>query len=245
MTSPTLTLRGITKSFPGVVANDRVDLDVSPGEVHAVVGENGAGKSTLVKILYGFYRADAGEILFDGAPVALQSPEDARSLGIGMVFQDLVQVPAFTVAENVALFLTDRRGAAGRAALAQRIVKTSQQYGLGLDPRAPVWRLSVGERQKLEIVKLLLARARVLVFDEPTRSLAPHEVAALLDILTRLKRDGYAVVFIAHKLSEVLAVADRITVMRRGRVVGSLSRAEATESALVALMFDDTTTGER
>ena len=170
MTSPTLGLRGITKSFPGVVANDRVDLDVRAGEVHAVVGENGAGKSTLVKILYGFYRADAGEILVDGAPVAIHSPEDARSLGIGMVFQDLVQVPAFTVAENVALFLPF---ALGRAALARRIVKTSQQYGLDLDPDAPVWRLSVGERQKLEIVKLLLARARVLVFDEPTRSLAP------------------------------------------------------------------------
>src|SRR3989442_6390193 len=235
MTSPTLGLRGITKSFPGVVANDRVDLDVRAGEVHAVVGENGAGKSTLVKILYGFYRADAGEILVDGAPVAIHSPEDARSLGIGMVFQDLVQVPAFTVAENVALFLPF---ALGRAALARRIVKTSQQYGLDLDPDAPVWRLSVGERQKLEIVKLLLARARVLVFDEPTRSLAPHEVAALLDVVSALKRDGYAVVLIAHKLAEVLAVADRVTVMRRGRVVASLPRAEASEAALVPLMFD-------
>ncbi|HEY2991907.1 MAG TPA: ABC transporter ATP-binding protein [Methylomirabilota bacterium] len=236
MTSPTLGLRGITKSFPGVVANDRVDLDVRAGEVHAVVGENGAGKSTLVKILYGFYRADAGEILVDGAPVAIHSPEDARSLGIGMVFQDLVQVPAFTVAENVALFLPFTLG---RAALARRIVKTSQQYGLDLDPDAPVWRLSVGERQKLEIVKLLLARARVLVFDEPTRSLAPHEVAALLDVVAALKRDGYAVVLIAHKLAEVLAVADRVTVMRRGRVVASLPRAEASEAALVPLMFDE------
>jgi len=245
MTSPTLTLRGITRSFPGVVANDHVDLDVHAGEVHAVVGENGAGKSTLVKILYGFYRADAGEIRLDGAPVTIGAPEDARALGIGMVFQDLVQVPALTVAENIALFLPDLPAVLGRAALARRIATTSEQYGLAIDPRAPVWRLSVGERQKVEIVKLLLARARVLVFDEPTRSLAPHEVAGLLDVLATLKRDGRAVVFIAHKLSEVLAVADRITVMRRGRVVGSLSRAEATESALVALMFDDTTTGER
>ena len=245
MTSPTLTLRGITRSFPGVVANDHVDLDVHAGEVHAVVGENGAGKSTLVKILYGFYRADAGEIRLDGAPVTIGGPEDARALGIGMVFQDLVQVPALTVAENIALFLPDLPAVLGRAALARRIATTSEQYGLAIDPRAPVWRLSVGERQKVEIVKLLLARARVLVFDEPTRSLAPHEVAGLLDVLATLKRDGRAVVFIAHKLSEVLAVADRITVMRRGRVVGSLSRAEATESALVALMFDDTTTGER
>ena len=148
-----------------------------------------------------------------------------------MVFQDLVQVPAFTVAENVALFLPDLPAVLGRAALAPRIAMTSQRYGLAIDPAAPVWRLSVGERQKVEIVKLLLAQARVLVLDEPTRSLAPHEVAGLLDVLTTLKRDGYAVVLIAHKLAEVLAVADRITVMRRGRVVGSLPRAEATEAA--------------
>ncbi len=239
MTSPTLSLRGITKSFRDVVANDRVDLDIRAGEVHAVIGENGAGKSTLAKILYGFYRADAGAITLDGTPVVIRAPEDARALGIGMVFQDLVQVLAFTVAENVALFLPDLPAVLGRAALAPRIAAISERYGLGIDPAAPVWRLSVGERQKVEIVKLLLARARVLILDEPTRSLAPHEVQGLLDILRTLKEDGYAIVLIAHKLAEVLAAADRITVMRRGRVVGSLARAEATEAALVSLMFEE------
>ena len=235
---PMLSLRGITKTFPGVTANDDVDFDVHPGEVHALVGENGAGKSTLVKILYGFYRADAGQITLEGRPVRIRSPHDARALRIGMVFQDLVQVPAMSVAENVALFLPDLPWILDLPEVTRRIRTMAARYGLDVDPAAPVWRLSVGERQKLEVIKLLLADARILILDEPTRNLASHEVQGLFDSFDALRRDGYAVVFIAHKLREVLGCADRITVMRRGRVAGTLYSAEATESALVRLMFD-------
>jgi general nucleoside transport system ATP-binding protein len=235
---PLLALRGITKTFPGGVrANDGVDLDVHAGEVHALVGENGAGKSTLVKIVYGFARPDAGQIQVDGRPATIASPRDARRLGIGMVFQELVQVPALTVAENIALFLPDLPAVLDRRAIARRIEATSAAYGLDVDPAAPVWQLSVGERQRVEIVKLLLGGARILLFDEPTRGLAPHEIESLLRIFGGLRRDGYAVVFITHRLAEVLASADRITVLRGGVVAGSVLRAAATEAALVSMMF--------
>ena len=235
--APLLSLRAITKRFPGVTANDRVDLDVYRGEVLALVGENGAGKSTLMKILYGFYRADAGEIRLEGRPVDIRSPHDARRLGIGLVFQDFVQIPALTVAENIALFLPDLPWVLDRGAVAERIRAMSARSGFDVDPAAEVWRLSVGERQTVEVLKLVLADARILVLDEPTRSLAPHEVDGLFASFAELRRDGYAIVFIAHKLREVLACADRITVMRRGRVAGTLSRAEASEAVLVSLMF--------
>ena len=220
--APLLSLRAITKRFPGVTANDRVDLDVHRGEVLALVGENGAGKSTLMKILYGFYRADAGEIRLEGRPVEIRSPHDARRFGIGLVFQDFVQIPALTVAENIALFLPDLPWVLDTGAVAGRIRAMSARYGFDIDPAAEVWRLSVGERQKVEVLKLVLADARILVLDEPTRSLAPHEVDGLFARFAQLRRDGYAVVFIAHKLREVLACADRITVMRRGADEGAL-----------------------
>ena len=187
---PLLALRGITKTFPGVAANDHVDLEVFRGEVHALVGENGAGKSTLMKILYGFYRADSGEIRLEGKPVQIRSPQDARRLRIGMVFQDFVQVPALTVAENIALFLPDLpvdpgHDGAGRADRGDFRGATDSRW----TPGRPVWRLSVGERQKVEILKLLLADARVLILDEPTRSLAPHEIDGLFrDLLQAAPR---------------------------------------------------------
>jgi simple sugar transport system ATP-binding protein len=235
--SPFLSFRGITKSFPAVLANDRVDLDIYGGEIHALLGENGAGKSTLMKILYGFYRADAGEILVNGKPVHIRSPHDARGQRIGMVFQDFILIPALTVAENIAPFLPDLPFILDNAALFKRLDEISRRYSLHVNPKALVWQLSVGERQKVELLKLLLADARILILDEPTRSLAPHEVIGLFQVLANLRGDGYAIVVITHKMKEVLECADRITVMRRGKIAGTLPGAEATEGALVSLMF--------
>jgi len=230
-------LRGITKTFPNVIANDHVDLDVYSGQVHALLGENGAGKSTLVKILYGFYRADSGQILLDGKPVSIRSPHDARNMRIGMVFQEFTLIPAFSVAENIALFLPDLKAVLNTREIDQRIKALSQRYGLHVDPRAMVSHLTIGEQQKVEILKLLLSDARLLILDEPTRVLAPHEVDALFSVLDRLREDGYAIILITHKMKEVLACADRITVLRNGRVAGSLLRDEADENGLVELMF--------
>lgn len=236
---PLLVLQKITKSFRGVQANDRVDLEIFRGEVHCLLGENGAGKSTLMKILYGFYRADSGEIQLDGRPVQIRSPHDARRLRIGMVFQDFVQIPALTVAENIALFLPDLPAILDKGRLIKRIEEISIRYGLQVAPQSTIWQLSVGERQKVEVLKLLLADARILILDEPSRSLAPHEIAGLFQIFANMRRDGYAVVFITHKLKEVLACADRITVMRRGKVAGTVSGPGTTEKALVSLMFGE------
>jgi simple sugar transport system ATP-binding protein len=236
-TEPLVALRGVTKAFPNVVANDKVDLDIYNAEIHALLGENGAGKSTLMKILYGFYRADAGLILHRGEPYAIRSPQDARAIHIGMVFQDLNLIPALSVAENIALFLPDLPAILKAKEIAARISAISKRYNLQVDPHALVSHLSIGEQQKVEILKLLLSDARLLILDEPTRVLAPHEVDALFSVLDRLREDGYAIILITHKMKEVLACADRITVLRKGRVAGSLLRSEAYENALVELMF--------
>ena len=241
--TPMIALRGITKAFPAVLANDHIDLDIFSNEIHALLGENGAGKSTLMKILFGFYRADAGEILLNGKPLAIHTPKDARAARIGMVFQDLNLIPAFTVAENITLFLPDLKAVLNPQEIDLRINEVSRQYGLEVNPRALVSQLSIGEQQKVEILKLLLSDARLLILDEPTRVLAPHEVKAFYGILDNLRKDGYAIVLITHKMKEVLECADRITVLRGGRVAGTLLRADATEQKLVTLMFEKELSG--
>lgn len=235
---PLIALRGITKSFPGVLANDHVDLDIYGGEVHALLGENGAGKSVLMKILYGFYHADAGRILLNGKLITIQTPHDARNVRIGMVFQELNLIPVFSVAENIALFLPDLKAVLNPKEIDRRIIEISERYNLKVDPHALVSQISIGEQQKVEILKLLLSDARLLILDEPTRVLAPHEIKALFDVLDNLRQDGYAIILITHNMKEVLECADRITVLRRGRVAGTMPRTEASEDKLVALMFE-------
>ena len=234
---PLISMRSICKQFPGVLANDNIDFEVYQSEIHALLGENGAGKSTLMKILYGFYRADSGQILHNGKPVTIKSPQDARDLQIGMVFQNHNLIPALNVAENIALFLPDLPFVLRKKIISNHIKEISSNYNLQVDPEALVSQLSIGEQQKVEILKLLLSDARVLILDEPTRVLAPHEIDAFFEILFRLREDGYSIIMITHKLNEVLTCADRITVLRQGGVANSLLREEADEAIMISLMF--------
>ncbi len=238
MSSPSafLTLRNITKAFPGVVANDRVTLEVRAGEVHALLGENGAGKTTLMSILYGIYQPDAGEILVRGRPARIRSPRDAITLGIGMVPQHFLLVRRHTVAENAALGLPGAGALFPARAIAPRITDLGRRYGLAVDPHARIWELSVSEQQRVEILKALLRGAQILVLDEPTSVLTPQEARGLFAVLRRMKEEGHAVIFITHKLDEVLEVADRVTVLRRGRVVGTVPIVQADVRSLARMM---------
>lgn len=239
--SPALEAREVTKRFPGVLANDRVSFDVARGEIHALLGENGAGKSTLMNVLYGLYQPDEGEVLVGGAPVRFQNPRDAIARGIGMVHQHFMLVPPLTVTENIMLGAESRRGLLlDRQAAAARIAALSTQYGLAVDPAAVVGDLSVGAQQRVEILKAFYRNADVLILDEPTAVLTPQEADDLFAIMRGLRAEGKSIVFITHKLREVLAVADRITVLRGGRVVGRARAAAVTEQDLATLMVGRT-----
>jgi general nucleoside transport system ATP-binding protein len=233
-----LELKGISKRFPGVVANDRVDLVVEDGEIHALLGENGAGKTTLMNVLYGLYHADEGEILIDGRPVRFEGPGDAIAAGLGMVHQHFMLIPVFTVTENIILGNepTEALGWLDRGRARTRVEELSQRYGLEVPPDAVVEELPVGVQQRVEILKALYREADVLILDEPTAVLTPQETEELFEVMRSLKEGGKSVIFITHKLKEVLAVADRITVLRGGKVVGTTTPQEASEEDLASMM---------
>ena len=226
----------ITKRFPGVLANDRVNLELVRGEVLALLGENGAGKSTLMNVLCGLYRPDEGAILVDGRPVEIHSPRDAYDLGIGMVHQNFMLVETMTVAENVVLGLRGLPFRPDFTEVAQRLRDISTRYGLEVDPGAYVWQLSVGEQQRVEILKLLYRGAEILILDEPTAVLTPQEVDDLVDVLRRMVSEGKSAIFITHKMNEVMMFSDRVTVLRHGRVTATLPTSGTTPQELARLM---------
>jgi ABC-type uncharacterized transport system ATPase subunit len=233
-----LELRGITKRFPGVVADDHVDFDLHRGEVHALLGENGAGKSTLMNILYGLYKPDEGEIVIRGKPVSFGSAKDAIEHGIGMVHQHFMLIPVMTVAENIVLGQEPTRDGVllDFDAARERVRHLSQTFQFAIDPDARVERISVGQQQRVEILKALYRSADILILDEPTAVLTPQEAQELFGILRTLVREGMSVIFITHKLNEVLELADRITVLRRGKKIDTVPREGATEEGLARMM---------
>ncbi len=232
-----LEMINITKRFPGVLANDRVNIDIRAGEVLALLGENGAGKSTLMKILYGLYRADEGEIRINGEAVEIRSPKDAMRLGIGMVHQHFMLVPTLTVVENIILGLPTGRGPLLNLQEAtERVLQLSEKYGLRVNPSAYIWQLSVGEQQRVEILKVLYRGAELLILDEPTAVLTPDEVQELFNVLKEMLQLGHSIIFISHKLKEVMDISQRVTVLRSGKAVKTLMTSETDEHELARLM---------
>jgi general nucleoside transport system ATP-binding protein len=234
---PVLELHGITKAFPGVLANDHIDLTLEQGEIHALLGENGAGKSTLMNILYGLYHPDEGRIVVRGKEVSFAGPNDAIAAGIGMVHQHFMLIPVMTVAENMMLGVESRKGLfLDRQTVAKRIIEIGKQYGLEVDPNAYVKDLPVGVQQRVEIIKVLYREADILILDEPTAVLTPQEVEDLFKVLRSLVAQGKSIIFITHKLKEVMSLADRITVLRLGAVVGSADPKTTDPAHLAAMM---------
>ena len=232
-----LQVKDITKKFPGVLANDRVNFDLRKGEIHVLLGENGAGKSTLMNIIYGLYNQDEGEIYVNGKSVTIDDPNDSIALGIGMVHQHFMLIPVFTVAENIMLGNeTTKRGFLDRKTVSAKVTELSHQHGLDVNPEALVGQLPVGLQQRVEIVKTLYRDAQILILDEPTAVLTPQEADELFVIMRGLTERGVSIIFITHKLREVLAIADRITVMRAGRVVGTADPKEADQASLASMM---------
>src|SRR5918995_644605 len=234
---PLVELRGIVKEFPGVRANDHVDFELRPGEVHALLGENGAGKSTLMNILYGLYAPDEGEIRLKGKPLHIGSPRAAIDAGIGMVHQHFMLIPVMTVAENIVLATEPTKGPfLDLDAAEQRVRDLSHKFSFAIDPHSRIENVSVGQQQRVEILKALYRNADILILDEPTAVLTPQEAKELFAILNDLKREGLSIIFISHKLNEVLEIADRVTVLRRGKTIETVQREGATEESLAKLM---------
>lgn len=230
-------MHGIVKRFPGVIANDHVDFACQVGEVHALLGENGAGKSTLMNVLAGMYRPEAGEILVSGKRVVLHSPQEAIAHGIGMVHQHFMLVPPHSVAENIVLGLNQPRFLLNLSHIEEQVAALSEQYGLSVNPRAKIWELSVGEQQRVEVLKMLYRGAKVLILDEPTAVLTPLEVEVLFKTLRDMTKRGHSIVFISHKLDEVVAIADRVTVLRRGKVTAANVPAKGTTKSQLAQLM--------
>ena len=231
-----VSMRGISKRFPGVVANDSIDLKILEGEIHTLLGENGAGKSTLMNILTGIYRADAGQISIQGKAVHFRSPRDAIALGIGMVHQHFKLVPSHTVAENIILGLGGKDWVLNLKEVEADTARLAERYGLKVDPQANIWQLSIGEQQRVEILKILFRGAKILILDEPTAVLTPQESRELFETLRAMAAEGHSIIFISHKLDEVMAISERITILRGGRVVGTITPQETNKRELSKMM---------
>ena len=230
-------MRGITKIFPGIVANDNIDLCLRRGEIHALLGENGAGKSTLMSVLFGLYQPESGKILKNGKEVRINDPNDANALGIGMVHQHFKLVDAFTVLDNIILGVEpSRAGFLSRRSARKRVEELSKSYGLGVDPDAKVEDITVGMQQRTEILKMLYRENEILIFDEPTAVLTPQEIEELMNIMRGLAAEGKSILFITHKLNEIMAVSDRCTVLRKGRCIGTVNTSETTKEELSNMM---------